>query len=200
MTVLQAFARYPNEGKLVGELLARYSDLEIFMMHCVQVVRNNDLDTVLRSMFGVRGEMRRLGIATDLGREHYQALRLDTEFGEAINAVDYCRKIRNQYAHCLWWDDYTGNLAFANLEEIAHQEAFITDLHNLTPHYIDVPLLETQRQYFTYTENLLKWMNIEGRIRSDELKQKSLPKPETPKQPNFHIPSQQRSPTTLLKN
>lgn len=116
MPILSAFLKFTSEATLIGGMLAGYADLEIDLTHCVQVVRS-DLDTVLKAMFRSRGETQRIDVADAFGRQHYRSLGISTHFEMAIGAVRYCLKIRNQYAHCTWWDDYSGQLAFANLEE-----------------------------------------------------------------------------------
>jgi hypothetical protein len=69
-----------------------------------------------------------------------------------------CKNIRNQYAHCNWWDDLSGQLAFANLEEISKSNNLITDLSGLTANHVDVALLTEQFQFFEYTSSLLIWL------------------------------------------
>ena len=53
-------------GDTIGRLLAGYSNIEIGLMHCVQVA-TGDFNTVLRKMFGVRGETKRITAAEMLG-------------------------------------------------------------------------------------------------------------------------------------
>jgi hypothetical protein len=62
-------------------------------------VATGDIDTVLRKMFGVRGEAKRINAAEMLGLPEYKRLKLSTDFEKAIRDVRYCLKIRNQYAH-----------------------------------------------------------------------------------------------------
>jgi hypothetical protein len=38
--VVAAFRRFPTEAAIIGRLLAGYADLEIALMHCAQVVRD----------------------------------------------------------------------------------------------------------------------------------------------------------------
>jgi hypothetical protein len=109
-SIMPAFANFPHEAEIIGRLLAGYTNLEIGLMNCVQVVRG-DFDTVLKAMFRARGETARIDIADAFGRHHYDSAKLGTEFSMAISAVRYCLRIRNQYAHCGWWDDNSGNLA-----------------------------------------------------------------------------------------
>jgi hypothetical protein len=99
MVIFPAFWSFPEEGAIIGRLLTGYAELEISLMRCIHVVRD-DFDTVLKAMFRIRGEQQRLSVGDALGRHHYQALDLGVEFNAAVKPMDYCRQIRNQYAHC----------------------------------------------------------------------------------------------------
>jgi hypothetical protein len=92
-----------------------------------------DFDTVLKRLFKIRGEAPRIDEGKKQGRPLYRNLNLGTEFDEAIAAMRHCRLIRNQYAHCNWWDDYSGHLAFANLEDAARITTVVPDLLDLLP-------------------------------------------------------------------
>jgi hypothetical protein len=81
------------------------------------------IDAVLKAMFRPRGETSRIDIADALGRHFYRDRGLGTEFEMGVSAVRYSLKIRNQYAHCVWYDDKSGKLAFVNLEEVAGDNA-----------------------------------------------------------------------------
>jgi hypothetical protein len=118
-------------------------------------------------MFRSRGETQRIDVADALARHPYRKLGIGTQFEMAIGAVRHCLKIRNQYAHCIWWDDNTGHLAFANLEEMAKENALITDLRGLNVRHLDVPHLEGQLGYFEYASSLLIWVIQEGNARAD---------------------------------
>ncbi len=165
MTILRPFLTFTDEAALIGRMLAGFADLEIDLLHCAQVVRD-DLDTVLKAMFRTRGESQRIDVADAFGRQHYHDLDLGTQFEMAVGAVRYCLRIRNQYAHCHWWDDNSGRLAFANLEEVAKKNALLTDLAGLTTYHVDVPHLQAQLAYFDYADSLLLWANFEGRARA----------------------------------
>ena len=92
----------------------------------------------------------------------YSDRLLATEFGMAVGAVRHCLKIRNQYAHCVWYDDHSGKLAFVNVEEIAKDNTKLKDLTSLTILHVDVPFLQAQEAYFVYADELLAWTNHEG--------------------------------------
>jgi hypothetical protein len=168
-------------------LLAGYTNLEIGLMNCVQVVRL-DFDTVLKAMFRARGETARIDIADAFGRHYYNDLNLGTEFSMAISAARYCLRIRNQYAHCAWWDDSSGKLAFANLEDIAKGNTRLSDLTTLPTYHIDLPILTDQENYFVYVDNLLSAVNYEGRVRSGTLRSNAIKIPPHPQRPLMHCP------------
>lgn len=149
--------KYPDESLIVGRILVSYANLEIDLMHCVKAA-NDNLDTALKTMFRSRGETQRIQVADALCRQEFKNIGLGTEFEMAVGAMNVCKKIRNQYAHCNWWDDLTGNLAFANLEEISKSNNVITDLNDLTAKHVDVDLLTEQFVYFQYTSNLFIWL------------------------------------------
>jgi len=162
MTTRKAFKKYKDESAIIGRLLAGYADIELSLFHCVSVARN-DFDTVYKAMFQTRGETRRIDMANIFGIQMYHDLELGTQFEMAISSTRYCLRIRNQYAHCLWYDDLSGDLAFTNLEEIAQTNGVINDLGGLTIRHTDVPTLTQQGSYFEYTESFLTWLNFEGR-------------------------------------
>ena len=63
---MPAFADFPAEAEIIGRLLAGYTNLEVGLMNCVQVVRL-DFDTVLKAIFRARGETARIDITTRFG-------------------------------------------------------------------------------------------------------------------------------------
>lgn len=189
METKKEFTKFSNEGVIIGRILAAYADLELSLFHCVNVTRE-DFDTVYKAMFKERGETRRINMADIFGRQNYQKLELGTHFEMAISSVRYCLKIRNQSAHCIWWDDYSGFLAFENLEEIAENNRVVEDLKDQNIRHIDVATLVQQEQYFEYTDSFLAWVNFEWR--------RIAGKPSAPQQP---APKQlERPPLYMLNN
>lgn len=178
METKKAFTKFSNEGVIIGRLLAAYADLELSLFHCVNVTRD-DFDTVYKAMFKERGETRRINIADIFGRQNYHKLGLGTHFENAISSIRYCLKIRNQYAHCIWYDDYSGSIAFANLEEVTESNSIVQDLKDLTIRHIDFDTLVQQEQYFEYTDSFLAWVNFEGRRVAGK---PSIPQQPAPKQ------------------
>jgi hypothetical protein len=185
--VMPAFHTFPNEAAIIGRLLAGYAELEIDLLHCVSVARD-DFDAVVKAMFRARGETRRIDVADALGRQLYHSAALGTDFDLAVSAVRYCLRIRNQYSHCNWYDDRSGRLAFVNVEEIVQSNQLITGFDNLTRYYIDVPTLEAQERYFSYADSLLTYANYECRFRAGKLNQQIFAKPAQVSQPALHLP------------
>jgi len=103
--VMPAFQRFPAEAAIIGRLLAEYAELEIALLDCVSAARE-DFDATLKAMFRVRGETARINVGDALGHQVYDRLGLRADFELAVSAMRYCLKIRNQYAHCNWDDDF----------------------------------------------------------------------------------------------
>jgi hypothetical protein len=82
--ILAPFPRFSKEASAVGRLLSGYSTLELTLMNSVHMGRGGDLNAVLKSMFCIRGESRRIAKAETLGGPAYDALGLGAEFRRAI--------------------------------------------------------------------------------------------------------------------
>jgi len=186
METKKAFTKFYEEGVIIGRLLAAYADLELSLFHCVNVTRD-DFDTVYKAMFKERGEARRINIADIFGRQKYHKVGLGTQFEMAISSIRYCLKIRNQYAHCIWYDDHSGSLAFADLEEGTESNKAVQDFKELTIRHINVATLVQQEQYFEYTDSLLTWVNYEGRRVAGKLSTPQQPAPKQLKQPPLYM-------------
>jgi len=161
--------QFPAEAAAVGRLLAGYADLEISLMHCVQMARGGDLDTVLKAMFGKRGEAQRINTANTLGKPAYDSLGLGPRFSSAIGDMRFCLNIRNCYAHSLWHDANIGYLAFVNLEELAKATVIVTNLLGLTIRYLDIDILTKQEEYLDFVDHSFSFLNYEGRFLKGDL-------------------------------
>jgi hypothetical protein len=180
--------KFAKEGQAVGRILTGYINLEVGLMHCVQMGLGGDFDTVLKKMFKKRSETLRINEAEALGLPAYQAHGLDSDFRKAIKALRVCLKIRNQYAHWVWWDDSSGRLAFANLEDLSRRKRKVPNLDKLKAFHLDMPLLNKQEAYFVYVDRLLGWINYEGRFRAKRLSNNPLgKKPRPPKRPALKL-------------
>jgi hypothetical protein len=119
--------------------------------------------------------MKRISAAEKLGHPEYVRLRLAADFQKAVRVVRYCLK------------SYSGKLAFANLEDLAKRKRPVKDLAKLKAHHVDAALLHAQEAYFVYADELLAWVNYEGRARDGKLKNNPLSKPKPVKRPKLRL-------------
>lgn len=159
---LAPFNTFAAEGAAVGRMLAGYSNLEVGLLQ----VAIRDFDTAFKAMFSVRGETRRIDAAERLGLPAYVPHSLDTDFLAAVAALRHCLLIRNQYAHWTFWDDHSGALAFANLEDLGRSTTPVSDLGALGVFHINSALVQEQETLFVYVDRYLAWVNYEGRFLS----------------------------------
>jgi hypothetical protein len=138
-------------------------------------------------MFRHQGETRRINEAEKLGQAYYQQHGLASDFHKAIGVVRYCLKIRSQYAHWVWWDDYSGSLAFANLEDLVKRKRPVHDLTKLHAYHVNAKLTNEQEAYFVYADEYLAWINYEGRSRAGKLKVQPLTKPKSVRRPKLRL-------------
>jgi hypothetical protein len=144
------------EGSVIGNLLAGYGELEVEMCACLIKVEGQ-IDLPVREIFSKRGAEERINRARKLLKADYANAGLQTGLVEALDDMDYCREIRNQYAHCQWYWTIDEGLCFVNLEELARQTSPIVYVtHNKRP--ISLPLLQAQENFFYYVKGRL--MNL----------------------------------------
>ena len=161
--LVPAFRAFPEEGLIVGRLLTGYTEIEYQLCMCAGM-GGGDVAKAITEIFSKRGETRRVKtIAPRLGRAGFAAVRLGTEFDEAIEDMLLCVTIRNQYAHCIWHDANEGRLIFAHMEEIAAPTGPGPDPSNLTFHYVDVGLLNEQEAFFAYVQCQFNYLNYRRR-------------------------------------
>jgi hypothetical protein len=162
--LLPIFHKYPDEGAMVGKILAGYSELEVSLMGCVIEV-HGEVDTVFKVMYRNRGEKQRIDVADAMGRHTFDGLGLGAQFATAIGAMHYCRQIRNQFAHCQWWGDSSGYLTFLDLESVARENAKITSFRNFEKRRANLQLLEAQVAYFEHVLDILIFLQHEVMLR-----------------------------------
>ena len=82
----------------------------------------------------------------------YASAGLASKYNLTIANMDWCRTVRNQYAHCNWYDTPAEGLCFVDLE---HTAKLKTKIKSVTAHRhpIDAVLLKRQETYFTYVSD-----------------------------------------------
>jgi hypothetical protein len=146
-----------NEGIIIGRILAGYGELETTVLACLVAVEGQ-VDYPIRHLFKRTAAENRLKLARNALLPDYIKAGLEGEMTEALNNIDWCRKLRNQYAHCQWGWTTTDGLFFVNLEDLADQLDPIRKVmaHSLP---VDVQLLEEQEAYCNYVRE--SFMHLE---------------------------------------
>jgi hypothetical protein len=123
------------------------------MLACLVAVEGQ-VDYAIRQLFKRTTAENRIKLARQALLPNYTNAGLEAGMREALSDVDWCRKLRNQYAHCQWGWTTTDGLFFVNLEDLAEQLDPITKVmaHSLP---VDVPLLEEQEAYCNYVRECL---------------------------------------------
>jgi hypothetical protein len=162
-TIMPIFESFQEEGQIVGRLLAGYGELEYRLFGCLAATMENDNDA-LRIIFGKRGGENRIQHADKKMRSAYRKVGLRAEYMEAIADLDWCRLLRNQYAHSQWYAGETVTrrkfgLSIMNLEKSAETSnggPFMTRRD-----YINLGLLHQQEQYYIYVSDCLRYLELE---------------------------------------
>lgn len=193
-TVMPCFVQFPECGNLVGRLLAGYGELEVEMCLCLSEVMDGNFDGAMKILFVRMSAEDRQKLAKRTMSAPFSCAGLSTEFEETMVAMNWCRKIRNQYAHSQWYFTTEGGIAIINLEEIVQKAENVGPIASYR-RPIDRILLAQQDAYFLYTKRLfLHLSDAYRRIRSaDSLtkRQKALPLtfplPPKAKRPKLHL-------------
>lgn len=183
MTVIMAtdLRHYPEETTILGRLLSGYGELEFDIAFLLQFALGDDRDVAFKSLFGIRGETARIDVADNLMRRRYQALGLGSDYGEAIGALRYCLKIRNQYAHCHWVRNLTLGLCFVDVEEVARAAPEV-DLGTLRQKQVSLALLREQEAFFAYTQSILGFVNYGYRTAIGTMQNNPMERPVKPRE------------------
>jgi hypothetical protein len=81
-------------------------------------------------------------------------------------------------------------LAFANVEDLTKYKRKVKDFRKLKAHHVDAALLKAQEAYFVYADDLLLWVNYEGRFKRGKLgkaKQNPFNRPKGVKRPKLRL-------------
>jgi len=159
------------EMAIIGRLLAGYGELEYALGLLLAAVLN-DIPTMIRVLFRVRGEEARIQIADALMRHQFESTELKHLYNETISDMQYCKSIRNQFAHCMF-DGFSkpGELCFVDLEKTAKEPAKSA----VRPVSIQLSLLKKHEEYFGYVQWRLfylagEYARLMKRTESNDLK------------------------------
>jgi hypothetical protein len=178
--------KFRTEGEIIGHLVVGYGELEIDLCRCVAAAVD-DLDMVVRKMFGRRGKTPRINTAVCIGRSIYKSRQLGELFDETICGMRRCLRIRNQFAHGNFYDDDTENLAIVDVEELVKQDSVIENFTSLTVKHLTQGLLKEQEYYFLHIRVCFDFLNCEVRVRAGTLAKNGFAVPEKVNLPQIHI-------------
>jgi hypothetical protein len=178
--------RHPVEASLIGQLVLGYGELEraVAVLLAASI---RDRQSAFRMMFRILGETARINAADAMMRHKYAEVGLQSEYAEVIGAVKFCVKVRNQFAHCHWVDDYDAGLFFANFSETAKSEN--SSAQNWR--HVDGDLAESLLRYFEYTIYFLRFLEIEYLVRIGDWASNPLTLPKKRKRPKPYNPPEQ---------
>jgi hypothetical protein len=171
-TIIPAFRDAPQEGQIVGRLLAGYSELEVEMLNCTDLVSGGDIDAAVRRLYGTRGEKRRIDETQAATEAAYTNVGLGSEHAQTMADMDWCREIRNQYAHCQWYFTTQEGLCFIDLEDLAKQSARIARVTDVR-FPVNVDLLSRQEAFFKHVQKWLWYLQEQYRARTGTLRPSS---------------------------
>src|SRR6185312_5078263 len=110
------------------------------------------------ALFGGTNAEKRVKEAKKLLLRDYAKASLEGDMEEAISDLNWCRKLRNQYAHCQWAWTRRDGLMFVNLEQLADQPALITNITE-NPRYLDLALLKNQLEFCAYVRRRFMYLD-----------------------------------------
>jgi hypothetical protein len=193
-----ALMRFPDEAAIVGRMVVGFGELEV--MTCrVAAKASSHPDHVLKMLYSLRSTSARVSSARLLMEPHYAAASLAAAQNITLDAVTFCLKLRNQYAHCNWTDyqsDPKAGLFFADLQDSASREDWFTHWK-----HIDVPLLTIQEAFFGDVRSALLFLEADlEHLRKGWPRNHGLPEPLALPQPPMHNPASQHIPPWLSED
>ncbi len=183
--IMPAFERYPEEAAIIGRLLAGYGEIEFELSTCLGEALN-DINTAHRAFYRMRNESQRLDLADAIMQRKYEEANLGDQYADALGATRFCRRIRNQFAHCHWFDDPKGGLFFTDLQKSAQATREIM----LRFRHVDPPQLLSQEAYFCYASDCLVFLHNELKKLKGRLKIHSFSMPQKLQRPSLYNPSE----------
>lgn len=180
--LLLPFEGLRKERELIGKMLLAYNELEYVLLDMLIAVLR-DGQAAIRAMYQLRSEANRLAVAEAIVTPAFTRVALGGVLKEGLDALNRCKAIRNQYAHCLWTCD-EGTLQFANLELTAKSKG---EKCQVVAHPLTTTLLRNQWAYFEYASHMLLWVNQEYRRKNNQaLHGELVPKPKRVSPPKLH--------------
>ncbi len=188
--LMSAFQAFPKEAAIIGRLIPAYGEFEYIFAFCVGHVLG-DHDRAIKLAFRLRSESNRFDACDALIRGPAIKAGLESEYLDTHNAMAYCRKIRNQYAHCHWESHPRAGLFFVDFERSAKEDAPTS----YDWRHVDEALLLKQDAYFIYCRQCLNFLQGALQVRiSGIARSLPFPMPRGRSQPSAHNPLEKHIP------
>ncbi|RVD55735.1 MAG: hypothetical protein EOS30_29245 [Mesorhizobium sp.] len=139
------FVSYPEEARLLGELVLGYGELDISFALTAGVATRNKF-VLLHAVNQVRSETSRLDLAHALSVGAFTELGLADEYARIHKAIRFCLKVRNQWAHSQYGHGPEKGLAFTRTDG----DVFAAPVKPTVWNCIKLELLQKQEAYFEY--------------------------------------------------
>jgi hypothetical protein len=116
---LSPLYKNPDAERYVGRIVSGYGEIEFRMMGIVEMALASTPQAV-RLFFRIRTEGGRVDVFDALCEPMCTKAGLAGDYSHILGAINHCKKLRNQYAHCTW-SSAKSTLSFMNMQEIAER-------------------------------------------------------------------------------
>jgi hypothetical protein len=181
--ILSQFKKFQAEARIIGRLLAGYGELEYEFGLCIGEAIGDE-NSAVRALYSIRGEMPRLNLGNVFVQGSFKKQSLDQfYFRTVFPGLNWCREIRNQYAHAHWKEDPAAScLCFADPEKAIRQ----VGKFNPTYHPIKLDTLKEQEKFFVFVQRGLQHLRHENQKLAGKISTHSHPRPPTrPRPPKY---------------
>lgn len=150
------FKRFSAEGVLVGQMLAAYGEIE-YELYSILCLISDEAPHHLKTVFRLRRRRDRLEVIDSLIRPRFSKMGLGAKYVQAMDAVECCRMLFNQYDSCHWFSQDCA-LYFLDLDELASRQF---EDAGMRAFQTDADLLSAQMAYFDYARLCLTYLRQE---------------------------------------
>ena len=161
--LLLPFAGFRREREIIGKILIAYGEMEHVLLDMLIAVLG-DGQAAIRTMYQLRSESNRIAVAEAIITPWFERAKLGGQLKEGLDALNHCKNIRNNFAHCIWVSD-DGILRFGNLETTAKSKG---EKCQLVTHPLTLALLRKQWAYFEYAHHVLLWVGQQFRDKNQQ--------------------------------
>lgn len=164
----------------MGQLILGYGELDLSFCLMAGSVLDQKY-AVLNAVNQTRSETSRINVADALVRGPLFDLGFEDAYRRIYQAMIFCLRVRNQFAHCQWGDLGKLGLAFVKMDEAT----FVDPTKPTQWLSITLPFLQKHEAFFAYTR--LSVLALEDHAVAASYEKKSAyPFPKEMHQPSMH--------------